>query len=491
MDFKDFKKTSDDGKVATLQHPSGHKIQIVKGQLSKDLKGQLNKLPLHQSDPETPVADPTAGLTDDDAPNATDAATGHAVNINIGVPQSAQPAPAPAQQAPTPQAAATPPMDGSAVSQGAPTPSGAYGQAIQGAQGMSQALQQQGQRDSNIYGGAAQSEQNMQTQFTQHMNELGQEVHNAAQDVKDGYIRPNAYLENQSTGGKIATAIGLILGGAGSGITGGPNPALQFLNSQIERNLEAQKANLGSKESLLTALDSKYKNTIVRDNMFRSINANIVANQIMQSAAKSKSAQAIAQAHTAVAGIENEFLPTFMKAAWLQSATGAQSGQGQASNVDPAVYVPHLVPPAEQAKVFDEIKDAQNVKGLTPKIMKAFDDASQFSVAKTLPGLEGAGQKEFSGLINTTVKEQEGTARQAAFDSIAKNMRPQFGDSDATLAKKRQTTLDYLASKASAPTAKGYGIDLAKFPSTAAPSTVKTMNGVKYKQVAGGWQKVQ
>jgi len=69
--------------------------------------------------------------------------------------------------------------------------------------------------------------------------------------------------------------------------------------------------------------------------------------------------------------------------------------------------------------------------------------------------------------MQPTFKDLEGTVRQAAMDNTFKNITPQPGDKDYTVETKRQALLDYLQSKASASTAKGYGIDLHRFESTA------------------------
>lgn len=132
------------------------------------------------------------------------------------------------------------------------------------------------------------------------------------------------------------------------------------------------------------------------------------------------------------------------------------------ANTDPSALVSSVVPKDHQAKVFDEIKTAQDIKALTPKILAAFQKGSSRN-----PNEAAQGQREFEGLINTTVKDTEGTARQAAFDSIHKTMTPSGllalpGENEA----KMRTVQEYLNSKASAPTAKGYNIDLGKFAST-------------------------
>jgi len=66
-------------------------------------------------------------------------------------------------------------------------------------------------------------------------------------------IDPNRYLGQMGTGKKILTAIGLVLGGMGSGLAGGPNQALEFLKSTIDKDIEAQKLGLEKKNTIYKA----------------------------------------------------------------------------------------------------------------------------------------------------------------------------------------------------------------------------------------------
>lgn len=63
----------------------------------------------------------------------------------------------------------------------------------------------------------------------------------------------NLGLQRNSVLGKVSTAIGLILGGAGAHSTGGQNMFVNYMNNQIDRDVAAQKANLGLHENLLAA----------------------------------------------------------------------------------------------------------------------------------------------------------------------------------------------------------------------------------------------
>jgi hypothetical protein len=60
-------------------------------------------------------------------------------------------------------------------------------------------------------------------------------------------IDPNRYFENRSTGERIMSGIGLILGGIGAGLTGRENVAFKVIDDAIERDIMAQRENLAAK----------------------------------------------------------------------------------------------------------------------------------------------------------------------------------------------------------------------------------------------------
>lgn len=74
------------------------------------------------------------------------------------------------------------------------------------------------------------------------------------QDIQNGHIDPNAYWQDHS---KVAAGIGMIL--AGFNPSNRPNAAIEFLNNQINRSMDAQKSNLDSKNNLLRANLEHYR----------------------------------------------------------------------------------------------------------------------------------------------------------------------------------------------------------------------------------------
>lgn len=71
-------------------------------------------------------------------------------------------------------------------------------------------------------------------------------------DILNGKVEPNRLWHNMGTGQKISAVIGMILGGIGAGMTHGPNYAAQVIDKAIDRDMEAQKIDLGKKQSQLS-----------------------------------------------------------------------------------------------------------------------------------------------------------------------------------------------------------------------------------------------
>ena len=137
---------------------------------------------------------------------------------------------------------------------------GAYGQQEAGLRGQAEAEGALGAKEAD----AMAAQQSMQLQIKQdhekQLNNLNDEITGAIHDVDQGQIDPNHYINNKSDPAKVATAIGLVLGGVGGGLTGQPNAALQFLNNQIDRDVIAQRLNLGKKETVLGAYQKQMGN---------------------------------------------------------------------------------------------------------------------------------------------------------------------------------------------------------------------------------------
>lgn len=76
-----------------------------------------------------------------------------------------------------------------------------------------------------------------------HMQELAQENAAFEHDLNNGHITPETYkslFAKKDTLGKIGTLFGLLVSGAGSGLTHQPNAVMEMMQKQIDNDLKAQ-----------------------------------------------------------------------------------------------------------------------------------------------------------------------------------------------------------------------------------------------------------
>lgn len=325
LNFKGFKKSAEDSSTATLTHEAGHTIKVAKAALTPQLRKHLERLPLHQA------AGGELGDKEDFSDNQQGGQAPVVVNVNGGATAGMTPQQQAAMAAPVaipPTAKVPGPVDPRSI-MGTPlipeeqakmdagakglssnpvhpgdTPTGIPGytpppdpseqfagmpggvELAQAAQTKAGAESAEGQRIAAAEHANLVQQESLKQQLVRGLTDKGNEVQAAVDDIRANHIRPNAYLEDMSVGGKIATAIGLIAGGIGGGQLGQANPALTFLNSQIDRNLNAQKANMENKHNLLSALEHQYGDQMVAANMFKAINTDLLANQVAEAHAK-------------------------------------------------------------------------------------------------------------------------------------------------------------------------------------------------------------
>jgi hypothetical protein len=72
-----------------------------------------------------------------------------------------------------------------------------------------------------------------------------------AADISSTKINPDAFWQSRDTGQRVSAVLAMALGGFYAGYTGRDNPVEKALNTAIERDIEAQKANLAKKQTEL------------------------------------------------------------------------------------------------------------------------------------------------------------------------------------------------------------------------------------------------
>lgn len=295
----------------------------------------------------------------------------------------------PQEQLATQQALASAPPDQSAAPVGAPatssqgTPPGAsdelrsnmqkaYDMQLQSYDDAAKAKGDLGKNQSGILGKqtVAEADNLAKTQAAQ--QQAMTEYDGLIKDVQKGYVNPNHFMENMGTGQRVASAIGMLLGGL-NGTPGGANPAMDFINKQIDRDIEAQKTNLGAKNNLL-AHNIQHLNS-VQDGyrLTQAQMAAMYAHQIDQEAAKAMGPQAQAAAMQA----KGELLG---KSAMFLGQIGGPGAGGAGSSIDNYLNTMRVVNPERAKEIESRYIPGMGVASvpLTPEVRGDLNSKSQF-----------------------------------------------------------------------------------------------------------------
>jgi len=201
MNYRGFKKVSEDAEKATLVNQRGHQITLAIKQLSKRHQEGIKKLPLYAAE-----------------------------GVDVKNVDEAAPPAAPAM-------ASASGMDAAPVGQA--TPPAATPMAAMPAPEQAQPQMQQPQLTPQ-----QQYQQGYDETFAKNAHRFGQEAALWGQDLANGHITPKTYqslYNDQNTIGKAGTLFGLLLSNFGSGLANQPSTVLKMMEQEIANDLEAQK----------------------------------------------------------------------------------------------------------------------------------------------------------------------------------------------------------------------------------------------------------
>jgi hypothetical protein len=158
-------------------------------------------------------------------------------------------------------------------------------------------------------------QQHIASEFEQQNNKLMQEQMSIYQDMKDGHIDPQRVWHERSTAGKVATIVGIIASGWGAGLSGQENQAIKMLNQEIDRDVDAQKANLSHKGNMLAAISNQMGSLRAGTEMMRNIQVGMAASKMQEAAAAAKDPLAKARLMQNMGILQQQFLVTNQKIA--------------------------------------------------------------------------------------------------------------------------------------------------------------------------------
>lgn len=181
IDLGRFKKVSGDDKASTLKHSKGHEIKIAHSSLSPAMRDHIAQMPVHMAE--------GGGVMDPESPEPAAEPAQMAATMTAPLPAAS----------PIPPKPAVMPLAGTVNVNASPV-----------------VTPQELDEDDALY----------------------------ADDLAKGHIKPEtmkSLFAKKDTVGKIGTIFGLLVGGAGAGLTKQPNALLAMMQKEIDNDLEAQK----------------------------------------------------------------------------------------------------------------------------------------------------------------------------------------------------------------------------------------------------------
>lgn len=178
------------------------------------------------------------------------------------------------------------------------------------------------------------------TIYNKSIKDQGEANERLAQDIASSKINPNRLWADSSTGGKIAAGIGILLSGIGSGLRGGKNQALEVINKMVDQDIDAQKAELGKKQTLYSMNLQKTKDANTAYAMTKTQIAAALQGQISSAGAKAGSPMALAQAQIQNAEIQKAMVPLYAQIAQQQTTKAVMDHIGKTGDVAYAGLLP-------------------------------------------------------------------------------------------------------------------------------------------------------
>jgi hypothetical protein len=229
---------------------------------------------------------------------------------------------------------------------------------------------------------------------TAKFNEYKTHADEFAQYMRSNPINPNAWAENRSTAQKVSTAIALMLGGFQSGFRGGPNPVMEFLNKQIDRDIEAQKARAEQQATVYGAYRHLYGDSITAYNLTKAAALDVYNDKMQKAAAQLGTPQAAMKAqlfNNEVSIAKDRLLLDALKDSQQSPAKG-QKGPGPLSILKPgaAKMAMGLNDPDVNAMV-DRANAAENALKATAEMFPIMEKNATGSRYYARPLVTGAG----------------------------------------------------------------------------------------------------
>lgn len=495
LNLKDAKKVAGDQHSSTFQVKGGHQMVIAHSGVSAIHRKQLEQMPVVKMADGEIVPDAPAGIqgvSEGSVPQGAPASS------PSDAPAAAPDNSIPGDQTPDPSPEAPTGTPSDRAPAAAPIPQG--GADVQGAYNQGQqAISEQQKVASDL----AKSQQAIQEKDIADRQALSQDVQNNykafsdhqqqyMQDYLNGHVDPKHYQENMSTGSKVGTAIGLLLGGIASARTGS-NPAQEFLNKQIDRDIAGQQSRIDQQKTLLGANQELYHDGVLATNQTR-VNLNdMYDHKIQLAATKLGTPAAKAAADQAHAAFTMQNAPLLQQNAIRGAVLKRLQSGGQGVDAMDLAHAGFM--PPEQAE--KEQSSVNQAKAAVNQANTLFDQLDKEQSAGNLANPQSYARVKQIGAQLTPLVMDENPSKRLTPESYEKEIQPflySTGADKQTRMAARQGVLNLIkaAHAGNAPTMAK--LAPGSMPNYTVPGgsagEVQTKGGVQYQKVPGGWKRI-
>lgn len=304
------------------------------------------------------------------------------------------------------------------------------------------------------------------------------EVQKSGTDYANQKIDPMKFWNDKSTGSKISTAFGLILGGMGGGLLKQDNPAMKFLESNMKASLDNQMKEADQKNNvyrhnleILGNHDDATKMTLAQMMEAYKVHVAQIAAQSVNPAEKAKAEMLNSEMGFKISQLT---MPIAQRQAVM-----SMMNQPQTQSLDPASKVGlmgrvGILSPEQQTKANEEIKHANQIEMLRNDLHKSFHHLeSQFLHGALSPADRQSAIDTFAGRL-VVASDNRFNSEQAK--SLSESIFQRIFEGSGTSANKLERMDDLLDTLRGEPTLNSVNIHI---PSGRNRATTQTKYGMK------------
>lgn len=289
--------------------------------------------------------------------------------------------------------------------------------------------------------------------YEDNVADLENERKGAVTAVEQGMIKPDHWWDNhKDMTQSLRWWTGLVLGGMGGA------DMHQVINDMINRDIDAQKTNLGAKETILKANLQHFGNLRDAADMTRIMINDQVANDVKKAALASGSQLAQMRALQAVGKLDSDSAGLMGNLAMRRTVLG-QAGAGM---LPPERIVQMLLPEHQQPEGYKEIKEMRLMSKFRDNALGAFDKLAQINTIGNRVAHLGFTPAQVAALrepiLASLSKDTAGkfTEQDAA---MLRALFPAPGDTGNTPMIKREQLRKLIDEKMNFPIMKNYNVD--------------------------------